>query len=209
MQKINSPLWQQGCIASRRSCLSMSTAGQTLHPPNPKFSHDMVSQLGFREGDLVNEIKMLAVVSKILCLAGVEAVAISSCMRSRPCWRPGKVELLSFGVLVYLWLSQSWDHGDSFLASDWAKPLGHMDGLTHELTFPCSRMVQPAGTSSCISAWSKLGWLVLNAAVKTSVLYLLRRGCLLEFSVGEHHRLRIRTLKRCCLYLRKDFHFLS
>lgn len=85
MQKINSPLWQQGCIASRRSCLSMSTAGQTLHPPNPKFSHDMVSQLGFREGDLVNEIKMLAVVSKILCLAGVEAVAISSCMRSRPC----------------------------------------------------------------------------------------------------------------------------
>lgn len=131
---------------------------------------DVVLQLGFREGDLVNEIKMLAVVSKILCMEGVEAAAVSSCMRSRPCWRPGKAELLSIWVLVYLWwLSQNWDCVDSFLARDWAKPLRHMENLAHELAFPCSRVVQPAGTSSCVSAWSRLGWLVPNAAVKTSI----------------------------------------
>ena len=151
MQKINSPLRQQGCIAGRWSCLSLCQ--QRARPSTPQTPSlatlGVVSQLGFREGDLVNEIKMLAVVFKILCVEGVEAEAISSCMRSKPCWRPGKVELLSIWVLVYLWwLSQSWDRVDSFLASDWAKPLRHMDGLAHELTFPCSRMVQPAGTSS-------------------------------------------------------------
>lgn len=213
MQKINSPLRQQGCIAGRRSCLSLCQ--QRARPSTPQTPSlatlDVVSQLGFREGDLVNEIKMLAVVSKILCVEGVEAEAISSCMISSHCWRPGKVELLSIWVLVYLWwLSQSWDCVDSFLASDWAKPLRHMDGLAHELTFPCigwcSQLARPA---FCVSAWSKLRWWVPSATVRTSALYLLRRGCLLEFSVGEHHRLRIRTLKWCCLYLRKDFHFLS
>ena len=173
MQKINCPCSRAAGLYSWQPVLpvSGSTVGQTIFLPNPKFSHvRRGTPAGFREGDLVNEIKMLAVVSKILCMEGVEAAAISYCMRSRPCWRPGKAELLSIWVLVYLWwLSQNWDCVYSLLERDRAKPLRHMEDLAHELAFPCSRVVQPAGTSSCVSAWSKLGWLVPNAAVKTSV----------------------------------------